>query len=134
MNCSIAQGWCARNIKKGRDYRTSAILMTCYLHLCHWHVIWDHKLHCMVYIFSINYTIIWLVRQCIQKEWCMQNIIILKCQHVRIACGHFDIILSTLLNILLIICQTVMDMYRFQLYISRNMNDLSVSKNLVATL
>jgi hypothetical protein len=64
----------------------------------------------------------------------MQNIIILKCQHVRIACGHFDIILSTLLNILLIICQTVMDMYRFQLYISRNMNDLSVSKNLVATL
>ena len=64
----------------------------------------------------------------------MQNIIILKCQHVRIACGHFDIILSTLLNILLIICQTVMDMYRFQLYISRNMNDLSVSKNPVATL
>ena len=64
----------------------------------------------------------------------MQNIIILKCQHVRIACGHIDIILSTLLNILLIICQTVMDMYRFQLYISRNMNDLSVSKNPVATL
>jgi hypothetical protein len=64
----------------------------------------------------------------------MQNIIILKCQHVRIACGHFDIILSTLLNILLIICQTVMDMYRFQLYISRNMNDLSVSKNPIATL
>jgi hypothetical protein len=64
----------------------------------------------------------------------MQNIIILKCQHVRIACGHFDIILSTLLNILLIICQFVMDMYRFQLYISRNMNDLSVSKNPVATL
>jgi hypothetical protein len=64
----------------------------------------------------------------------MQNIIILKCQHVRIACGHFDIILSTLLNILLIICQTVVDMHRFQLYISRNMNDLSVSKNLVATL
>jgi hypothetical protein len=64
----------------------------------------------------------------------MQNIIILKCQHVRIACGHFDIILSTLLNILLIICQTVIDMYRFQLYISRNMNSLSVSKNPVATL
>ena len=41
----------------------------------------------------------------------MQNIIILKCQHVRIACGHFDIILSTLLNILLIICQTVMQQY-----------------------
>ena len=64
----------------------------------------------------------------------MQNIIILKCQHVRIACGHFDIILSTLLNILLIICQTVIDRYRFQLYISRNMNSLSVSKNPVATL